>query len=55
MKNKIYIIFVSLFLNSSIMAENILIEAKKITIDKDRVTSIFEDEVIIKTKEKEFS
>ena len=28
------------------------IEAKNIALDKDRVTSVFEDEVVIKTKEK---
>ena len=29
-----------------------MIEAKSIALDKDRITSIFEDEVVIKTKEK---
>ena len=32
-------------------AENILIESKNITLDKNREISIFKDEVIVRTQE----
>ena len=52
MKNKLIIILFLIFFNAKALAENMLIEAKKISLDKDRVTSVFEGEVVIKTKEK---
>ena len=52
MKNKFIIIIISLFISAISYAENLLIEAKNITIDKDKVTSVFKNKVVIKTKEK---
>ncbi|MDA8822391.1 hypothetical protein N9N34_01525 [Candidatus Pelagibacter bacterium] len=53
MKNKILIIlFCSIFLLTKVSAENILIQAKNISFDKDKVTSVFENDVVIKSKEK---
>ena len=49
MKNKIFIIFLTFFLNSMSSAENLIIEAKNISLDKNKETSIFEKEVIVKT------
>ena len=52
MKNKIYIFtFVFLFF-SKVLAENLEITAKNITLDKDKVTTVFENDVIVKTKNK---
>ena len=52
MKNKIYIFaFVFLFF-SKVLAENLEINAKNITLDKDKVTTVFENDVIVKTKNK---
>ena len=50
MKNKFLIIFY-LALFTDAFADNILIEAKNITLDKNRVTSIFENNVVIKTQD----
>ncbi len=51
MKNNfIAIIFVLIF-NSASFAENISIQAKNITLDKDKQISIFENDVIITTQE----
>ena len=52
MRNKLILIFLSIFFSSPSIAENVTIEAKNIALDKDRVTSVFENEVVIKTKEK---
>ena len=38
--------------NTEAIAENLLIQAKNITLDKDRVTSIFKNDVVVKTKDK---
>ena len=51
MRNKIIIFFFLIFSSSSLLADNLLIESKNITIDKKTQISIFEDEVIITTKE----
>ena len=52
MKNKFYIlIFLFLFIRPS-TAENLSIEAKNITLDKKNETSIFQNEVLIKTESK---
>ena len=51
MKNKIlYIIFFILF-QFSVNAENLFIESKKITLDKKSEVSIFEENVVVTTKE----
>ena len=49
MKSKFIIIFYIIFANSILLAENIFIESKSISIDKKKQISIFENDVIIKT------
>ena len=39
-----------IFFNSKLLAENISIIAKNISINKDDNTTIFENEVLVKTK-----
>ena len=36
------------------LAENLIIEAKNIILDKDKVTTIFENQVVVKSKDKVF-
>ena len=50
MKNSIIIILFLLFKN--LYAENISIEANNISLDNNDSTSIFENEVVVKTKDK---
>ena len=52
MKNKILIIFFTFFLGSDLIGENLQIESKKITLDKNNKTSIFKESVIVKTEDK---
>ena len=49
MRSKFIIIFYIIFTNSILLAENIFIEAKSISIDKKKQISIFENDVIVKT------
>ena len=51
MKSKILIIFFVIFYNSVAIAENLKIQAKNITLDKNDENSIFENDVIIQTFE----
>ncbi len=51
MKNKIFIILISLFFNNIVFSENLLIESKNISLDKNKETSIFQDEVKIQTED----
>ena len=55
MKNKKFvksiIISIIILFNTHLHAENIFIESKNISLDKNKKISIFKDEVIIKTKE----
>ena len=51
MKNKILLIFLVFFFSNS-HAENLLITAKNITLDKDQNVSIFKNDVVVKTKGK---
>ena len=54
MKNKIIIIltiFILIFSSSSVVAENLSIEAKNVTFDKKEQKTIFKDNVTFKTKE----
>ena len=53
MKNKILIIIIVFLQSSVLFAENFTIEAKNITVDKDKEISIFNDEVIITTENNE--
>ena len=52
MKNKILLILILLFLKNNTFAENLLIQAKDITLDKNKELSIFKNEVSIITEEK---
>ena len=49
MKNKFFFIVLIIFYNSLASADNVLIQAKNITIDKKKQITIFENEVNIKT------
>ena len=51
MKSKILMIIFTFFFNQILIAENIKISAKNITIDKNKKTSIFENEVSVLTAE----
>ena len=51
MKNKFLVIIIFLF-QTTLKAENVQIEAKNITLDKDQTTSIFENEVVVRTEDK---
>ena len=52
MKSKIYIFILTCLFFSNALAENLLIQAKNITLDKDKVTTIFENDVVVKAKNK---
>ena len=54
MKNKILIISLLIFCSEQALAENLIIEAKNITLDKDKVTTIFENQVVVKSENKIF-
>ena len=49
MKNKFFLVIFFILYNSLASAENVLIQAKNITIDKKKQITIFENEVNIKT------
>ena len=49
MKNKLLIIFLTLATFSHLYAENLLIEAKDISINKNKKTTIFKDSVKVET------
>ena len=49
MRNSFIIFFLSFFLTSYSLAENIFIEAKNISLDKNKETTIFEKDVVVKT------
>ena len=48
MKNKIFIFFIFLFFSKAFALENLDIKSKKISVDKKKEITIFQDEVIIK-------
>ena len=50
MKNKLLILLFAIFICLPAFAESILIESKNITVDKSKKTSIFENEVTVKTE-----
>ena len=52
MKSKLYIYLFTFLFFSNAFAENIQIQAKNITLDKDKVTTVFENDVVVKTKNK---
>ena len=51
MRNKLLLIFSTIFFNTFLLAENLLIQSKNITLDKNDNTSIFENEVTIITED----
>ena len=52
MRNKFLIIFITFFLATFLHAEDLFIEAKDITLNKDKKTTIFKNSVSVKTKDK---
>ena len=50
-ENKIIILLIFLFFSSYLKAENLLIQSKKISLEKKSEISIFEDDVVITTSE----
>ena len=52
MKNRLFVFFTAFFFSTASLAENVSIEAKNITLDKDQEISIFENDVTVKTKDK---
>ena len=50
MKNKFIISTIFFFLHINVFSEELFIEAKNISIDKDKQISIFENEVKVKTE-----
>ncbi len=52
MKSKVLIILFSIFFSTVLFGENILIESKNITLDKEKKISIFKDNVIVTTEDK---
>ena len=52
MKSKNFIYLFAFLFFSNAFAENIQIQAKNITLDKDKVTTVFENDVVVKTKNK---
>ena len=52
MKSKLYIYLFTFLFFSNAFAENIQIQAKNIALDKDKVTTVFENDVVVKTKNK---
>ncbi len=55
MKNKFLFIFIVFFLNTKLFAENIFIEAKNISLDKEKEISIFRNDVTVKTIDKKIT
>ncbi len=51
MRNKIFIIFLVFFFKTNLYCENLLIESKNISLDKNKETTIFQDDVEIKTQD----
>ena len=51
MKNNYFFIFFSTFIFANAYAENLFIQSKNITLDKNREISIFENEVLVRTEE----
>ena len=52
MKNKILLIIIFFLVKNNVFAENISIQAKDITLDKNKKTSVFKNDVSIITEEK---
>ena len=49
MRNSLLLSISLLFINSFLLADNLTIESKNITLDKNKLNSVFENEVIVKT------
>ena len=52
MKNNFFIIFYLLFYSTNLFADSLSIQAKNISIDKNMETTIFKDEVTVKSDKK---
>ena len=52
MKNRFIIFTFLLLINTNLFAENVFIESKKISLDKNKAITVFEDEVVVKTEDK---
>ena len=52
MKNSFFLIFIIIFMSTGLVAENISIEAKDITLDKDNQSTIFQNNVTVQTEDK---
>ncbi len=52
MKNKLLLLFFLIFFSFPLLAENLNIQSKNITIDKGQEITIFENEVIVTTEDK---
>ena len=50
MKNRLLIFIYTILLCSNAFAEELFIEAKDITLNKEKKTSIFQNDVLVKTK-----
>ena len=55
MKNSFLIILIVVLISEFSHAENLLIEAKNITLDKNNKTTIFKNNVTVQTKEKKIT
>ena len=51
MKNNFFVIFFLILFNFPLLAENLNIQSKNITIDKTKEITIFENNVIVKTED----
>jgi LPS-assembly protein len=52
MKNNFLFIIFIFFFKTSVFAENLIIEAKNISIDKNKTITVFEKEVVVQTQDK---
>ena len=52
MKSKIFLIFFSIFFFKSLFAENISIVAENISFERNENITIFENDVVVKTRNK---
>ena len=52
MRSKYLIVFFFIFLSTKALGQSIQIQSKNITINKNNETTIFENEVVVKTENK---
>ena len=51
MKNNIILIIFIIFIANSTLADNLFIQSKSISLDKNKEITIFENEVLVKTED----